>query len=77
MTSADMYFSEISITHSVYQVDHKNYFKDTSKICLKQSRLPERLFFLKFLIKIDVNLLTESVFLKTNIKSLQEKFKKM
>ena len=68
---ADMCFSNISITHSVYYTDNVDYFKDPFK------SIPDykKIVLLIFLIKNDINFLYECGFLKGDINFLYKEFK--
>ena len=64
-----MCFSNITKTHSVYQMDNVNYFKDLFGSISDYKKI----VLLMFLIRIDVNLLNESGFLKGDIHYLFKK----
>ena len=68
---ADMCFSNITITHSVYYMDNENYFKDMFE------SIPDyrKIVLLVFLIQNDKNLLKEIGFSKNFINRLSIEFK--
>ena len=68
-----MCFSNITITHSVYQLDHVNFFKNL----LESTPECRKIVLLMFLIKNDSDFSGECGFLKNHINSLSLEIEKI